>query len=301
MKKRTLQVQKLTLALGIDKFLFDCKARKLSPRTIEHYASTLKKFIAFTGDLPLKTITKDDVSAFLISGSEAGLSDSSLDGQVRDLRAFFNYNSHKINLKNIKVQEKVIIPFTKEQIKLLLKQPDKNTYSGLRDYTLISLLLDTGARISEALGICKQDILIDSGQIFIKGKGKKERFIPLGESCHKILKEYLRAVDDIPLDKPIFRSVYDNPLNRQTFNQRIQAYAQKAKITGVRASCHTFRHTFAKMYILNGGDQFTLQAILGHETMEMVRRYVDMFSGDIKEQHRKYSPLDSLVNKKRRL
>lgn len=300
MKLRKLQAQKLTLSLGADKFIFDCKARRLSPRTIEFYESILKRFIAFTGDVPLRSTTRDDVNAFLIHESDRGLSDSSLHGIIRGLKAFFNYHKHQIDLKQVKVQQKIIQPFSEKQIKVLLKQPDKKTFSGLRDYVLMLLLYDTGIRISEATSIRKKDIL-ESGQIYVMGKGKKERIVPVGNTCFSALQEYIKAIDDLSSDKPIFVTVYNNVLNRQTFNRRVQAYAKKAGITGVRVSCHTFRHSFAKNFLMNGGDIYSLKAILGHETLEMVKKYLALCSADIQAQHKKFSPVDSLIGKKRTL
>lgn len=84
------------------------------------------------------------------------------------------------------------------------------------------------------------------------------------------------------------------PLSKRHFQERIHDLGKAALITGVRVSPHTFRHTFAKLFILNGGDAFSLQAILGHSTLDMVRHYVNLFSSDVQEQHKKYSPIENL-------
>jgi integrase/recombinase XerD len=75
-------------------------------------------------------------------------------------------------------------------------------------------------------------------------------------------------------------------------------YGRAAGIEGVRISPHTLRHTFAVLYIRNGGDSFSLQEILGHSTLEMTRRYVNLASRDVAEQHKKFSPMDALLGKK---
>jgi integrase/recombinase XerD len=83
-------------------------------------------------------------------------------------------------------------------------------------------------------------------------------------------------------------------MTRHAVQQMISKYGKLAKMTKVRVSPHTFRHTFAKMWILNGGDAFSLQKILGHTTMDMVRNYVNLASSDVQIQHRKFSPLDRM-------
>ncbi|QRG67717.1 tyrosine-type recombinase/integrase [Brevibacillus choshinensis] len=96
------------------------------------------------------------------------------------------------------------------------------------------------------------------------------------------------------LPEYIFLTAFGDPLTPNIFSRRLKQYAMKGKISGIRVSPHTFRHTFAKYYILNGGDPFSLQNILGHSTMDMVRKYVQMYSEDVKIQHNKFSPLKRL-------
>jgi integrase/recombinase XerD len=77
--------------------------------------------------------------------------------------------------------------------------------------------------------------------------------------------------------------------------ERLSIYGQKARLQGVRVSPHTFRHTFAKMYIMRGGDAFSLQAILGHSTLDMVRNYVNLWGSDLQKMHRQFSPVEYLL------
>jgi len=295
---RKLKPKTKTFAMAIDYFILHCKAKGLSPRTVETYQAHLEAFRDFAGNVPLESITEEDLQAYILA-RQPDVSPATINNHLRSLSVFLNYHKHSVPINKVKEKRKVIEPFSDMQIKLLLKQPDKKTFPGLRDFTLIYLLLDTGIRIQEALNICKEDI--KEGFIKVTGKGNKERVVPIGQACRNALNEYLLAVEDISPDKPIFVSTYDNQLTRDRARRRLRLYSDKAGITGIRVSPHTFRHTFAKFYLLNGGDMFTLQKMLGHESLEMVRRYVEMLSGDVKEQHRKYSPLDSLVKKKRKL
>ena len=95
----------------------------------------------------------------------------------------------------------------------------------------------------------------------------------------------------------IFLSNFGEKLDSSGVRERIKDYGVKANIKNVRVSPHTFRHTFAKLYILNGGDPFTLQRILGHSSMNMVRKYIQMNGEDIKSQYHQYSPIQHLIDK----
>ena len=89
------------------------------------------------------------------------------------------------------------------------------------------------------------------------------------------------------------------PLDRSNVRKMVAACGRKAEIVGVRVSPHTLRHTFAVLYIRNGGDSFSLQEILGHSTLDMTRRYVHLARRDVAEQHKKFSPMEFLAERGR--
>jgi len=112
------------------------------------------------------------------------------------------------------------------------------------------------------------------------------------------LKKYLRVRGDISGNPYLFVSSEDKPIKRRNVQERLSIYGKKSGIEGVRISPHTFRHTFAKFYILRGGDPFSLQALLGHSTLDMVRHYVNLWGSDLQKMHRQYSPVDHLLRGK---
>jgi len=109
------------------------------------------------------------------------------------------------------------------------------------------------------------------------------------------LKKYLRVRGDIPGNLYLFISSEDQPMRRRNVQERLIVYGSKARLEGVRVSPHTFRHTFAKMYILRGGDPFSLQSLLGHSTLDMVRHYVNLWGSDLQKMHRQFSPVAHLL------
>jgi integrase/recombinase XerD len=180
----------------------------------------------------------------------------------------------------------------------LLRKPDQRTYTGFRDYVLMILMLDTGIRVSEALGLTIQSFNYEQKTILVPAsvaKNKKDRILPLSKKTAKIINILIKENSALKerCDN-IFITYYGEKLMPNVIRGRLRDYGKQAEITGVRVSPHTFRHTFAKFYILNGGDAFTLQRILDHSTMNMVRKYIQMNNEDIKLQHNQFSPLKFL-------
>jgi len=127
------------------------------------------------------------------------------------------------------------------------------------------------------------------------GKGGKERIVPFGASAEKALLRYLLRFRPGPFNPTIrcfFLTQDGKPVTRNCMKMVFQRIARKSGVN--RLHPHLCRHTFATNYLLNGGDVFSLQQILGHTTLEMVRRYVTLASTHVTVQHRKFSPMDRL-------
>jgi integrase/recombinase XerD len=126
------------------------------------------------------------------------------------------------------------------------------------------------------------------------GKGRKERMVPIQKRMISQLRVYLAERGTNVATTHLFVTVDDRPMTLRTFEQGITNIGMKAGVSNVRVSPHTFRHTFAKLYIQNGGDVFSLQRILGHTSLEMVRNYVNLFSTEVFRQHAKFSPMEHM-------
>lgn len=122
--------------------------------------------------------------------------------------------------------------------------------------------------------------------------------VPIGSIVQKSLWKYMDHYRPQPLTQNVTRLFLSDdglPLTKSGIQQMLRRYGRRAGITGVRCSPHTFRHTFAKNYILNGGNIFSLQKILGHSSLASVRSYLNLFASDIKRQHQRFSPVDNLA------
>nr|WP_255450004.1 tyrosine-type recombinase/integrase [Bacillus sp. AR2-1] len=115
----------------------------------------------------------------------------------------------------------------------------------------------------------------------------------MSQKTSTLLRELLVEIEEFDT-LHIFATVYGNTIDPERFRQRLKMYGNNFGIKGVKVSPHTFRHTFARYFLLNNGGVMTLQKILGHSSIEMVRKYINMTNKDIIVQHNKYSPVNNL-------
>jgi len=174
-------------------------------------------------------------------------------------------------------------------------------FIGLRDHVFMLLLLDTGVRLSEALGL--QVTHLDFvGQTFrVIGKGNKERVVGFSSILREHLQPYLKrrenalagiGASDSPWLFPDHRGGRGRP---KGFQMRLKQYAEAAGVSRVRVSPHTFRHTFALYFVRAGGSPFHLQRILGHTSLDMSRRYCELADEDFIQRQQQLSPLVTLA------
>ena len=231
------------------------------------------------------------------------LSNTTVHGHVRTLRAFFSWlvregiietNIAK-DLKPPKLIKKIVSTLSDEEIVRVLNTLNLHNHSQARNQTIFMLLLDTGLRIGELINLRMEDVHMDEGFLKVIGKGKKERIVPIGSNAQRALQRYLFRYRSKPIYQEIdnvFLYAYGKPL---TENSIKLIFVRLAKRSGVyRLHAHLCRHTFATRFLINGGDVFILQQILGHSTLEMVRHYVNLASSHVTIQHQRFSPMDRI-------
>lgn len=303
-KSNFFKNQDLSFDDAIRIFIQDAKVRNLSNYTIRSYQQKLEqvKYCIFEAepDIKPKNIRLDHIKEHVIIRLlDEGKSETTVNSLLRGVRAFFNflYNEGYINinpveqLKMLRENKKIVETFTREDLQILFAQPDLRTFTGIRDYTIMLLLLDTGIRVREACDITLNDINWKDNLITINGKGFKQRGVPLQPTMKRQLDKYVRLRGDLDTNV-LFVTIDNTPITRRQVQDRIKHYGKMAGLKHIRVSPHTFRHTFAKMSIMNGANIFALQKILGHTTLEMVKRYVNMFSDEAALQHKKFSPVE---------
>jgi site-specific recombinase XerD len=307
----------------MNSYSFSARTEGKSEKTIAIYTTALRVFLDFLKQkrLPIQVgqIGVQDLRGFIshLQSAQAyqrhpftkpqgkRLSGHTINCYLRAMRAFWGWTvSEGIiehnpfdRIKVPKPPRKVIVPFTEEQARDLLGAMDTRRPIGYRDWTIVITLLDTGIRVSELTGLRLQDANLKERSLRVFGKGRKERIVPIGATLQRALIKYVsqcRSDTAAQSSDNLFLSAGGNPLTANSVEAIITKYGIKAGIEGVRCSPHTFRHTFAITYLRNGGDVFTLQRILGHETLDMVRNYVNVAQNDVEQAHLRCSPADNM-------
>lgn len=254
--------------------------------------------------------TNNTILQYLKSLRGKGLSPVTVSDRFIVLRVFYNFLVEwgylEINpmehLKKPKVPKRYARTFTTSEIMAILKSYDKTTFLGYRNYTIMSVLFSTGMRKTELLKLSVLDIhLQECFLVVLHGKGDKTREIPIGLSLRRILKKYLRDREEVLQEHSSFTPQFlvtftGKPLTASGLDTVFKHLKESMKGLGIpasRLSAHTWRHTFAKAFLLNGGDLFTLQKILGHEDVSTTKIYVEYTNKEMKVQNDKYNPLDN--------
>ncbi|OGO32918.1 MAG: hypothetical protein A2Z29_01630 [Chloroflexi bacterium RBG_16_56_11] len=236
---------------------------------------------------------------------EKTLSGHTINCYLRSLRIFYSWLvSEEILEVNPFVKVKIppppikVIPaFSNSQIEQLLRAITTKTAIGYRNFAIILTLLDTGIRISELCDLKMERLWLEDGIAKVIGKRNKERMIPIGKQLQCVLWHYIDRCRPEPNTincDSVFLTKQGRPVTRRHSQKIMTEYGQKAKLTGIRCSPHTLRHTAAISFLRNGGDVFSLQRLLGHASLEMTRRYCQLADTDVKRTHSMASPVDNL-------
>ena len=247
-------------------------------------------------------ITSDTVLGYVLWLKELGTnSDISVNTNLRGIRAFLYYAMEKgyvqpFKIRLIKAVKPIKHIYTEDELEKLLKRPNMKNFAELRTWAMINHFLATGSRLETVAKLAIGDINFENHEIaLLNTKNKRQYFIPLSHDLSQVLAEYLSYRKGTKEDT-LFCDSYGRPMKKRAIQQSIQDYnlSKGVKTSGV----HRFRHTFAKLWIVNDGDPFELMYILGHSTLEMVKEYVAMFSDDLQKGFNSHNPLDCF-NRKR--
>ena len=290
-------------------FYQKCNANNLAFQTLQYYKFALENFNKFLEKVhitDIENVNTLNVYDYLTEIKEK-YSPATYKGRFVAIKAFFNYceRAEIIPVNPIKrmplpkISRKIIYSFNKNEIQEILAMFDKSKFIELRNYTIICLLFGTGIRKSELLGLTVGDLQAFDNTIKVYGKGNKERYIPISDNLQRLLKRYINRRNKYINDNgknnlpALFITKDCRSLAVGGVNTLFNKIKNSKPVWSTRVSAHTWRHTFAKMFLLNGGDLFTLQKILGHEDISTTRIYLDLNNEELKVQNEKFNPLDN--------
>lgn len=291
---------------AVQGYLIASLAENKSPKTlamIEWHAHKFFAALPVGPDTELECITPTHVRAFLASESKRGLSPHSVHAHYKVLAPFFRWAvterlipcSPLANLKPPKLPALLPKVLNVQQVETLLKQLRKqaNTPSARRNLVIISTLLGTGLRAAELCALELSDLNLDAQFLIVRrGKGGKDRLVPLRPALLKLLWRYVHQWRDAlnPVSPVVFPSRSGLPLPALSLEQLCARHLASA---GIKGRTHILRHTFATFYIQGGGDLKRLQMILGHSSVLITERYVHLSTRDVLPQTGP-APLDKL-------
>lgn len=283
----------------VDAYLVYHRIEGSTPKTIAWHRYSLQRFTSYMkgGHLDLETLAKEHLRHYIIHLQDADLSPHTIATYVRSLRAWLHWllaegyvtTDFASMIREPRTGEAPIDTLTPDEVRQLIAVCSSGYNEG-RDRAIITLLYDTGLRASELCGLRRQDYEDSPPQVRVYGKGRKYRNVPLGRTAARELRRYLRARKD--QHPALFYSTRGGHLHPSTILVMLRRRGELAG--GPHVYPHLLRHTFAVQYLRNGGDLFSLQKILGHTTLEMVRHYARLADADVAERHRRHSPGDGL-------
>lgn len=253
----------------------------LSRNTIESYRRDIIHFISFLEEQKISTldaIQEMHIVRFLATLHDKHQASSSISRALIAIKVFCRFlkreglikHNAALYLDTPKIWQLIPEVMTTHEVELLLKQPDPSTSLGARDQAILELLYASGMRVSE---LCSLSIhAADETFVRVKGKGSKERLVPIGKKAVQAIDHYLVNFRDGDRNESLFVSQKGGRIDRIDVWKMIKKYAKKAGITK-NISPHTMRHSFATHLLDNGADLRVIQEMLGHASISSTDRY----------------------------
>jgi integrase/recombinase XerD len=289
---------------AIEGFLYHLKVeRHISPNTLEAYQRDLLRFRDWLGREPVspRQITRERIVDHLVSLHDAGIGLRSIARARSAIRSLFQFLVRE-NLVEYDPSVLVDAPkftrplpsvFTPAQVDALLAAPDRSTPLGLRDAAMIETMYATGMRVSELVGLQRHLVDRDNGLVRVRGKGDKERLIPVGDRALALIRDYdafARGHLDPSGDaEALFVTGRGEGMTRQNFWLRLVGYARGVGLRG-KVSPHVLRHSFATHLLENGADLRSVQAMLGHSDISTTQIYTHVTRERLKRMHAEFHP-----------
>jgi len=294
-----------TLSGIFHSWLYNCFEQNYSDRTFEHYEKKVGEFLGSLGpDITKPKQITDSHIKFFLTRKAVGHEDTTVHGYHRAIHTYFSYMVAEkiikvhpmVNMKPPKVEKKIIQPYKHEEICTIINYCDNTRrFTTIRNKALFLLYISTGLRRDEMTNIELPHVDISHRTIRVNGKGDKWRIVGFGARASKALLDYFKIRGTRAKDK-------DNPflwlteegdrlgywgIGRAIYETRVRLGIK------IQSSTHALRHTFATQSLRNGADLKTVQALMGHSTMDMTNKYVETVnSEDAVKRHPGFDPVD---------
>jgi len=290
----------------INNYIRLLRVKNLSKNTIDAYQRDLKKYINYiqvSCEISnLKEIQPEHIRSYIYYLTDDSLSSRTIARTLSSINRFHTYlcmeeivnENPAVNIKRKKIPQTLPNVLSVEEVEEILGNIDTESVLGKRDLALLEILYSCGLRVSEACTLIGIDILQDLEMIRVRGKGNKERLVPLGPRAIKKLDQYLKYSRPKLLKRglevgEIFLSRNGKPLTRMTIYNILIKYSTEAHIKR-QISPHTFRHSFATHLLEGGADLRAVQEMLGHSNIVTTQIYTHLDKLYLQEVHKTFHP-----------
>lgn len=295
-----VESNKVTLQKVFDEFIDDAAVRNLSHRTIYYYSYCFKWLSkSLPPETNIFTVTKENIKShirFLMKTNKA----TSVNTHLTGIRAIFNYANEYygtcIKVKLIKTDFQAKPTYSDEELRRLLKKPSADCdFTEYRNWVMTNVFVGTGCRLGSCLSLKVKDIEFNSNTIyFAKMKCRKALLLPLNNYLKNVLAEYIKNTGLQPFEYMFPSQRTGTKFTDKGFDSSYIDYAARRGVKNV--GIHKFRHTYAKNFIMAGGNPAKLQRILGHSSIDITMKYVNLYSVDLKDDINDYCVLSRLNN-----
>ncbi len=266
--------------------------KNASEHTIRNYGIDLEAFRTFTQNMNLVNIERKTIRDFLAYMNSQGKNRKTLARRLASLRTFFKFAHHRQwifanpteELETPKIDRTIPVSLNYEQVCRLLEQPDTTTLLGFRDRVIMELLYSSGLRVSELAALNRGDFHPNEFLIRLKGKGKKERVIPITKNAAGWIQSYLshperlRKIDGHEAEQDpsaVFLNKHGTRITTRSLDRNFERYFTLSGLSG-KITPHTIRHTIATHWLENGMDLKTIQVLLGHSALSTTTIYTQV-------------------------
>ena len=291
-------------------FIFHCKYRKLSPKTVRNYEKQIGYLLRFLeqekGITELEQVEPKWIKEFLLNMSVAGRTANYVNDLLKVYKVMFRYAYEEQytpelltkKIQNVQKPKVIIRTFSDEELKRMIQYYSGHTFLEIRNKVMIMLFADTGIRLSELIELTGKQVKDDF--IIIRGKGDKERVVPKSPQMSKWLMKYCIVREQYfryrVIPENLFLSRNAKPLGSSIVDRMISKAGKGCNISpDVRCSAHTFRHTYAQFQLKAGLDVYSLSRLLGHQSIAITQTYLNgMRDSEVLKQAERTSPLMNL-------
>lgn len=294
----------LTFEEGCNKYLEYCRQRNLRQETINHYRQSYVQFFKFfEPDTPLEEIDEDAYKRYVLHLRSTLNNDVSINSYLRDFITTLHYLMNEGYIGNykmqaIKVDKSHIETYNEQELQLLLKKPNikKCSFIEYQAWVMTNFLFSTAVRQRSLMFIKVKDIDFDNNVVYVNvTKNRKPLIVPLNQTMVNILREYLKYRNNKSDDDYLFCNVFGQQLVKSTCYHMLYEYNKRRGVetTGI----HRYRHTFAKQWILSGGNVVSLSQLLGHSSIEITQNYIHLLVSDVAKQVDEINVLDKFYSR----